>query len=134
MRSPPPPILSLFISVYERNEKKTPWLQLTVEGEINMEEECGGGTKEEGLKSWRFILSYDVSFVRWMKPYNGASFVRIVVGRTIKISIYFFCSYDFSFDIVFDIMQRSIRKCTKCSVIGDGVTGQGMIRNEGFPK
>lgn len=99
-----------------------------------MEEECGGGTKEEGLKSWRFILSYDVSFVRWMKPYNGASFVRIVVGRTIKISIYFFCSYDFSFDIVFDIMQRSIRKCTKCSVIDDGVTGQGMIRNEGFPK
>lgn len=29
---PPPPILCLFISVYERNEKKTPSLQLTVEG------------------------------------------------------------------------------------------------------
>lgn len=73
-----------------------------------MEEECGGGTKEEGLKSWRFILSYDVSFVRWMKPYNGASFVRIVVGRTIKISIYFFFAAMISLLISYSVLCNEV--------------------------
>lgn len=98
-------------------------------------------TKEEGLKSWRFTSRYDVSFValdgviQWNLVCANllwdASNTNVVV-RTIKVSIYFLAAMTFLLIPCSVLCKEFIRKCTRCFVIGDGVTRQAMIK--GFVK